>query len=237
MFNKINKKGFTLFEMLVSLAIIVMIASIVIYNYSQFNNDIEITNLAYRMAISVRQAQVYSISVRQFPGAPDPFRVPYGVHFSEKMPDAFIIYADGDGNGRYSFLDDDIVCDTGPNSECVEKVLIGRGNLIKGFCGVLWPNNFAECFSAEGDNPYHSVDIKFQRPNPDAKFSVYDSEYTPGSLVENACVDSGSDDVDCHGWAICLVSPYGKEKRVVVYETGQISVENVEPGSVCATPQ
>lgn len=228
------KKGFTLFEMLVSLAIITLIAGIVVYNYSQFNNDIEITNLAYRMAISIRQAQVYSISVRQFPNAPDPFRVPYGIHFSEKMPEAFILYADADGNGRYTFNSDDTVCDIGPDSECLEKVLIGRSNRIKGFCGILWPNNNAECFDANGDNLYHSLDIKFRRPNPDAIFSIYEDDYVEQSLISEPCLDANGSSVACSGWAICLTSPHGREKRVVVYETGQISVENVVSDTACA---
>lgn len=230
------KAGFTLFEMLVAITIMSLVAAVVVYNYSKFNSDIEITNLAYRMALAVREAQVYSISVKQYVGATDPFKVPYGLHFSEKTPDSFILYADADDNGLYTSSGDDTECDVGPGSECVEKVVIGRNNRIKGFCGILWPANSASCFDEAGANMFHSLDIKFKRPNPDALFKAYANSYDPSDVVPLACENSSGNDVACNGWAICLISPHGREKRVVVYETGQISVENVEEGTTCADP-
>ena len=67
-FLKLRSRGFTLYELLISMAIIVLVAGIVIYNHKRFETDIEITNVAYRVALELRQAQVYGISVKQFSG-------------------------------------------------------------------------------------------------------------------------------------------------------------------------
>ena len=98
------KKGFTLYEVVVTLAIVLIIMGIVLFNQSKFRSDIEITNLAYRVALAVREAQVYSISVKQFAGSQSSqrFDVPYGLHFNKEVDDAFILFADADRDGRYT---------------------------------------------------------------------------------------------------------------------------------------
>lgn len=238
------KAGFTLFEVLISVGIIVVLSAVVLYNHQKFNTDIEITNLAYKMALGVREAQVYSISVKQsVRTAGERFDVPYGLHFSRDFPASYVFFADGadGGDGIYTTeRGEDAGCDPISDSECVEKVTIGRGNLIKGWCGI-WGNVSQKCSFIEPHGPDY-LDINFKRPDPDAIFRVYEEdEYALRKEVKKACWNqpnqSGSA-VACTGWAICLISPQGREKRVVVYETGQISVENVISGSsdICATP-
>ena|SRR3989344_1885977 len=225
------KSGFTLFEMLVSVAIITIVSGVVFFNHSKFKTDTEITNIAYRTALSVREAQVYGISVKQFnpSGEGETFEVSYGLHFNQNVDDAFILFADGNGDGLYTLPlgpnNDDMSCDTAPGSECIEKVSIGRNNRIKGWCGILWSNPDDETCFRSGATDNHFLDIKFKRPNPDAIFKVYQVNY--GNNEIEPC------GVACTGWAICLVSPDGKQKQVVVYETGQIAVENVDSGDGC----
>ncbi len=227
------KSGFTLFEMLISVAIITIVSGVVFFNHSKFKTDTEITNIAYRMALSVREAQVYGISVKQFnPTGGGTFEVPYGLHFNKRTIDAFILFADGDGDGLYTVPpgEGDMDCNIAPGSECVEKVSIGRGNKIKGWCGILWSDpDVRPCFYQDGNDVDHFLDIKFKRPNPDAIFGIYESIYSPGGAIGQSCGISA-----CTGWAICLVSPDGrKQKQVVVYETGQIAVENVDSEDGC----
>ncbi len=236
-------RGFTLYELLISFAVISIIAGIVLYNHKRFETDIEVTNLAYRMAIEIRQAQVYGISVRQHAGAGLlGFDVSYGVHFETDVNDSFILFADGDGNGLYNpaVFEGSVDCPTDSGSECVEKFSIGRNNKIIGWCGVLWSNTTdvsQQCFVPGSGTDYRFFDIKFKRPNPDAIFSWYKGSYEEGStssLLNRVCSDGGVDKA-CNGYAVCLESPQGKRKRVVVYETGQISVENVDPDTTCST--
>ena len=58
------KAGFTLIELLVSIAIFIIITSVAVWNNSQFNSTILLTDLGYEIALSVRQAQVYGITVK-----------------------------------------------------------------------------------------------------------------------------------------------------------------------------
>ncbi len=243
MIKKNTKAGFSLFEMLISCAIITIVAGIAFYNHRQFNNDLEITNLAYRVAVTIRQAQVNSISVRQFSGASgEQYNVAYGVHFNKDVPDQFILYGDEDRDGMYTSGDsnDDMFCDRSTGSECIEKVTIGRGNIIRGWCGRLFSNSSTGCYF-NGESDEHYLDISFRRPNPDALYSLYEDEYDDTHDIVNPVCDGGIGQIsDCSSWAICLASPLGRMKQVVVYSTGQISVEEVdeggegEAGSVCA---
>jgi prepilin-type N-terminal cleavage/methylation domain-containing protein len=252
-FKKIAERqaGFTLYELLITIGVVTIVMGIVLFNQSKFRTDIEVTNLAYRLALAVREAQVYSISVKQF-GAGQNFDIPYGVHFNRDVPDAYILFADADGNGMYNYpsFDDgdnpengeDMECENETGSECVQKTVIGRGNQIAGWCGILLSaEDPQECSLVgvaspdENSEPFQFLDIRFRRPNPDAMFKSYengeyyedDTHSTPG------CLDNGGDPTPCDGWAICVVSPHAKRKQIVVYTTGQISVEEVDEDSYC----
>jgi hypothetical protein len=207
--------------------------------------------LAYRLALSIREAQVYSISVKEF-SALNSFDTPYGIHLNKEVTDSYILYADADGNGVYTYPGfvegdppregEDMECGTDAGSECIEKVTLGRGNEITGWCGI-WLGSEEEqaCYlKYDPDAPGSEVgvsylDINFKRPNPDAKILSYlENEYEP-SGSRPICVDDGATTewVECSGWTLCLQSPHGKRKEVVVYETGQISVADTNEDSYC----
>lgn len=224
MLKKPRTAGFTLFEMLISVAIIIIVSGVVLYNHNQFESDTDITSLAYQIALSVREAQVKSISVRQYGGSFNTRQ--YGIHLSKAEPESYILFADSNDDGRYTFSGtDDMVCSTGSGTECVEKVTLGRDNYIEGWRGILWIGGDQLVYG--GSNTFTDIDfldIKFKRPNSDAIFSGYygTGDYSSHNNVSGYC---GGD--DCTGWAVCLRSPENQRKRVVVYNTGQISVENV----------
>src|SRR5882724_3046038 len=73
--------GFTLYEIMISLAITTILAGIVLYDHKKFDTDIEISDLGYQIALDFRQAQVNSISVSQsFNSAGQAvFDAPYGL--------------------------------------------------------------------------------------------------------------------------------------------------------------
>lgn len=55
-------KGFSIIELVVVITIFAIMSSVTIFNYSSYRQNIEVTNVAQDIALTVRQAQVYGIS-------------------------------------------------------------------------------------------------------------------------------------------------------------------------------
>src|SRR3989344_303878 len=164
-----TKRGFTLIELLVSIFIIGVIASVTFYNHREFTDSLEITNLAYAMALSIREAQISGTAVK---GISDDFESAYGIHFNINDDDhptfpglntAYILYGDDPAVQYYPGWD---TCgDLDDNPECIQKIDIGRGNIVNGICarkdgGVL------EC-STDQNAKLVGVDLTFLRPKLD----------------------------------------------------------------------
>jgi len=181
--------GFTLVELLVSIAIFTLITTMAVFNHAQFNGSVLLTNLAYEIALSVRQAQTYGISVKQT--ATFSFDSGYGVHIDLSTPTSYTLFEDKTGGVSH-------VHDAGDTD--LQVFNITRGNRI----GKICLNGVQPCNAT-------SVDISFIRPNPDAYIM---SGGTSATKAE-----------------ICLTSPQGMMRKVVVESTGQISVST--DGTIC----
>lgn len=145
-----TRRGFTLVELLVVLSILTVISSILLANHTRFNSTVLLTSLAYDVALSVREAQVYGVSVRQFS---DDFQVGYGVHFSTSNSYAF--FADTNANQIY---------DDGVDS-IIRSYSLSRGHAIQSFCGVT-SVGVERC--SDSETPITFLDVVFFRPDPDA---------------------------------------------------------------------
>ena len=198
--KKTFTSGFTLVELMVCVAIMMILSSVIIFNHKEFNDNLEITNLSYQVGLALRQAQVYGVSTRDFKGGAtqaDRFNTPYGVHFDMTKPAEYIFFANTNktGNpltptGKY----------TSGNDVILETVTIGRGNKISEICKKI--STVTTCGLT-------IADITFTRPEPEPIFSVNGVLGTTISTV-----------------AICLTSPGGRYKKITVYNTGQISITN-----------
>lgn len=97
-FSKLNK-GFTLVELLVAIMIFVVMTAIMALRYGDFSKRIVLTNLAYDVALTLRQAQSYSINVSDVSdtGQDGDFQKAYGVYFNLNTPNTFILFRDTTG--------------------------------------------------------------------------------------------------------------------------------------------
>lgn len=133
-----HNSGFSLVEMLITIAIIGLITAVIMARYDEFDDTVTLRNLAYEVALSVREAQVLGISVR---GESGTFTNSYGAHF--EIGNTYILFQDLDGDGVYD------------EGEEVTTSTIGGNNTISALC-------------ADADCSLTALDITFERPDPDA---------------------------------------------------------------------
>jgi len=176
--------------MVVVTGIIALISGVVLANNNRFGGSVLLQNLAYDIALSIRQAQIYGISVQRFNNS---FDAAYGVHFalsSSGTQSIYVLFADGvNQNGVYD-----------PPGELVQSTTVAQGYSLSALCANAAGSDI--CTSAS------SLDIAFQRPDPDAYIRI---NAQSAQLYESA--------------TITVSSPRGSTKNITIYANGQISVQ------------
>ena len=222
--NKVrrDKRGFTIAEMVVVSGIFAVLTAVIIFKYGDFNSNILITNMAYEVAITTRQAQIFGLSARGFEqsDAAGGFEFPYGIFFNlndgstgaTEETKNFILFVDrsepgsrgyGQCNPNASGFTGGGECDcTGENDECIEQLTMTQGVKIS----ELRVNEGAGCNSSYIDR----VAVTFKRPSPEARID-----------------DQGTDDIDDFSFLQVKVEGSrgtAKPAYVLIRDTGQVSV-------------
>ncbi len=194
-------KGFTIAEIIVSIAIVVLMMSVVLFGYRAYNDNIILSSAASEMAVTIRQAQSYGVSVKQLAGTND-FNTSYGIWFDLSNPGSYYMFADKNGNGKY---DGDASCSAG--AECVEKDDLKNNVTFSSFCST---NSVGvEACPAPG---VQSVSVLFKRPNTEAYIYSFDST---GSLVSNSY----------NAVKIIFRTLSGQQSNVSVNRIGQVMIK------------
>jgi prepilin-type N-terminal cleavage/methylation domain-containing protein len=190
-----TNRGFTLIELLVVMAILGLVMGVVIQNHSRFGGKILLRTLTFDAALTIRQAQVYGISVRQSATGSTGFNAPYGVHFELATPTAFKLFADtsivGSDNGTFT-----LGADT-----TIQTYSIGRGYKLNKICTTSVGSSTEDCTTPT------SIDLVFRRPEPDAEIR-----------------QNGVNNVLYPKVRIEMKSPRGDLQSIVVEVSGQISI-------------
>lgn len=184
-------------ELLAVTAIIVVVSGVVLANNSQFGGVVILENLAYDVALSIRQAQVYGISVARF--GQDTFSAGYGISFNMSSPTTYALYADvypsAEGDGIFQ----------PDQGELVQLSTFNQGYTIADICTTT-SSGVETCGSSS------RLDVLFKRPEPDAWLSAGGDSCT---LSTSVCKSSAT---------IKIASPRGDVMSVIVDANGQISV-------------
>ncbi len=149
-------KGFTLVELLVVSAIILLMTAFIFFQQSKFNSSTLLRSLTYSVALSVRQAQVYGTSVRESSVGSGVFSKGYGVYVPAVGTTAnlYYIFADIDGDGAYDATEE------------LPVFRLGAGYYLGSICFVV--GSSGSCAATPTPN---SLTVFFRRPNPDACLS------------------------------------------------------------------
>lgn len=195
-----------------SLAIMIAISTMVAGGQKQFGAGATLKNIVNNLSLTLRQAQIYGISVKQIgthtTNTVSAFSSGFGLHFNTASDNtAYIFFVDKDPNlnpkvnpnpnGLYG---SGMNCPTDSTSECLEKIVLSQGHTVSALCTI--ESGVENCSNS-------ALDITFVRPAVEAKI-IFNQD---GVLRGVACVE--------------ISSLEGKRNSVVVYTTGQISVKQL----------
>jgi len=203
-----SQAGFTLVELLVTLAIILIITLISRSGKVAYERSLFLTNLAYDVALTIRQAQVYGADVRQSSSGSNQFDVGYGVYFQMSDPTHFVLFEDRDNDHAY-------VQGVGFDGDPLQTFTISGNNFISSLCAV---NGSGTCV------PSSSLSITFRRPESTACINA--GGVYPSARSTAACTAATG---NTEGRIV--LSPENRDpsdsnsKTVFVLSTGQISVQ------------
>ncbi len=209
--NFLTKKqntGFTLIELIVSIGIISLITGVVLYKQKGFSDQLSVLNTASDIELVIREAQSYSIAVREFAASSDEFTVAYGISANLRnngsSNTSYLSFVDRGALNNY--YDTPTACTPGPTSECLQRNNLSGQNTISDIC-VIRKNN-QSC-----GNSIARLDISFQRPSPNAILTFFNAGGNPTPQPQAI------------GARIELTSPAGITKNVYIYTSGQIAVQ------------
>lgn len=209
--KNLQQAGLTLIEMIVVVSIFAVVASILFFNFSDFNTNISVRNLSQEIALMVRKAQTYATGVHNLDGlttSSDLFPA-YGMSFSARSTGSayspyakqFVLFADAaaaPGVTNRTYENGNSCGAPALGNECVEMFGITTGDKITSLC------------TDQGCSSDTTVNIVFRRPSPDAEICI---------ATGGACSSRLS------FVKIVIQSAQGVERAVVVWNTGQISVQ------------
>jgi Tfp pilus assembly protein FimT len=191
------RQAFTLVELIVSVGIFAMMTALIVAKYGNFNQSVLLTNLAYDVALTIRTAQTYGLSVKNIDPSTAEFSYAYGVYLSSvtssnKNKD-IIFFVDRNPNGKY---------DANRNpTELISTYAIKRGAVIKGVCASAGCTPITDSY----------IDITFKRPDPNAMISLTDDNDLTTKITYAEITVKGTD---------------GSTRVITVRENGQITVKD-----------
>lgn len=174
-------RGFTLVELIVVVSIMAILTTIILAGQSSFNRSILVTNTAYTIALSLRQAQSLGLSSRQYVSGGSIYEsAGYGIHVlrTATLPAAnsYVVYADIGGTSPVTTPTNNCPPGTPGSPEAkpgncrydagldgvLQTYKLERGFLIRTFCGVRTSNGSTYCSDADD---LRELNIVFRRPN------------------------------------------------------------------------
>ena len=201
-FENTKKRAFTLIELLVVLAVISIITFVLLVQQSKFDSATVMRGLVYNIALSVRQAQVYGVSVRESGQGSGTFAQGYGLYFNPGAnPQSYVLFADVNNNGQY---------DVGEASTTFK---ISNTFHLSMVCALYYNGGSNPVSDCSNSGNINALTILFKRPNPDASFSTVPAIFGHQDKYTTAYIQ--------------VQATNGSTRAIHVYSTGQVSVDSI----------
>jgi len=97
---KKSNAGFTLAELLVVTAVVLILTALILPNYRAGGGQFALQRSAHKLAQDLRRTEEMAMSAKKFNG-----EIPlggYGMYFNQSDPTHYILFADTDGNYQYN---------------------------------------------------------------------------------------------------------------------------------------
>ena len=216
-----KKNGFTVVELMVTIAILAIINTVVFLNYPALRENINLKRTAEEMAVIIKQEQSDALNVRRLDDPNNnnpnynPFLGIYGVHFNSSNNNTFVLFADNgvningnNNNNRYVNTGGNICKNNKP--ECVQEYQINNGITISNLEVSQDGISYYVCNN-------NKLNIIFTRAKVLAQITDSNGSSTFG------CGPSPS--ITPSVVKIVLNSPSGKIKTIEVWVNGQVSIK------------
>ncbi len=193
-----KNSGFSLIELMVSISIMTILMSVVLYGHAVFVDQASLSSASQDLTISMREAQIYGLNTRESSVGSGNFSDAYGIYFNPYYnPSNYYIFTDTNSNNLYDAGDG---CGS-VTTECISEATLKNGVYIDDVC-----------YQVEGVDVCSGViaeHVTFKRPDPDAKIYYTDkkgnNKSAPQPIVK-----------------VKLKSKEGKITYVVIDNAGQI---------------
>jgi prepilin-type N-terminal cleavage/methylation domain-containing protein len=206
-------RGFTLIELMAVISIMLILTGTILFQQNRFDSSTLLRTLAYSIALSMRQAQVYGTSLREDVGGSfnqlntnqSTAASAYGLYFSGA--NSYLLFADSNSNGVYDVGTDVIV----------KTYVLNPGYNIYDYCITASGSNNLYCSST---SDISNMTIIFKRPNTDACIEA-------GGKVSDACAPGATPAETYTSAYIRVVGPTGSAtdtRRTTITLTGQIFI-------------
>lgn len=220
--TKLNRRdGFTLVEMMVSIAIIAVMSAVVLFSQRDFQKKTEFNSVVTSLATEIRTMQTSGISSVRNPLNANDFSPRLGFHFQYNNPICSPSYCDPDQYIEYvdvgpEELLTDIWFDAarpcgmpGVRLECYALNRLPPGHT---FSKISAANNGVEQHYVFGDVVHSKpqLNITFQRPNPGSTIHYGDPSVAPVEYDEAR---------------IEIMSPEGSTSTIHIFKSGQVYVD------------
>ncbi|MBP6060814.1 MAG: type II secretion system protein [Candidatus Pacebacteria bacterium] len=194
--------GMTYVEFIVVLGIFATLSSVVIFNYSIFQDKIDIKNFSSDIALKIIEAQKSALAgklpLRSY--LPD-WKPSYGVFIDTQVDNQSLIYfTDLDQQGDYTHSSNSTDGCLVGNPECLEQIFLNKGNTI---------SRLEVHYKDDSIGVLNDLTISFKRPNSAANINStgISLESTPNISFVQITISSPRLETET---ALIKVYPFGK---------------------------